>query len=301
MNISKRFFIIILTVLFVFSAMSMASDSDFECLEERIKFDREIVQRIANGEDILYDEDGITILFLWENDGEISPHWGSQGSAKVHQWMVSRALAVLENDFGYWVTDPFYAGGHIGQMMAGADWPDIWETDGLSFAGHFYNPTTGRNYMGQTSPTAKIRFEQWSDQARNHWNSNRALALHYLGCSLHYLSDLSAPHHVHNHTALDSDHTAFEDWADANRNNYRLINGNQYHIGGSWNVMRANIANGCAYATYYDSTFILDQSHPDRDVYRLLNWGSTANNTLKHGQNYMAAFLYRFLQTVGEI
>lgn len=301
MKINKKSYIIVLVMILVFPFASYASDAEIKDMEEKIKFDREIVQRIANGEDIVYAEDGETVLYLWEDDAEISPQWGSGGSTKVHQWMVSRALTILENDFGIYITSPFYAGGNIGRLMAGADWPDRNETDSLTFKGHFYNPTTGRNYMGETNPTAKVRFEQWSNLARDYWYSDRALALHFLGSSLHYLSDVSAPHHVHNYTALNSDHSAFEDWADTNRNNYRLNNGNKYHIGGSWNVMRTNIINGCAYDTYYDSTFILDETHPDRSVYKLLNWSSTADKTLKHGQNYMAAFLYRFLQAVGEI
>ena len=298
MKINTKSYIIILVVLLLFPFVSFAADAEIKDMEEKIKFDREIVQRIANGENIVYAEDGETLIYLWEDDAEISPQWGSGGSTKVHQWMVSRALAVLENDYGYWITDPFYAGGYIGQMFAGADWPDNNERDNMTFKGHFYNPTTGKNWMGETNPTAFTRFRSWSNIARDSWHLNRELALSYLGRSLHYLSDLSCPHHVHNQIAGLSDHSEFESWADANRNSFRLLNGNKYHIGGSWTTMQANIANGCAYDTYYDSTFVYD---PLTQFYILQNWNATADKTLKHGQNYMAAFLYRFLQAVGEI
>lgn len=293
----KKVLLIVLLLLVVFPLTSSAADlnaSEYGNMEAEIKYNREIMQRIADGEDIIYSQDG-TIIDLSNYNGGIMPYWGSSNPNKVHQWMVNRAIEILENDFGAGITAPFDDVG-IYHLTLGADVPDVEETDFFTFAGHFYNPITGKNHLGATNPTALTRFTYWANSALGMWYMDKAMALSYLGRALHYLGDLSAPHHVHNMTVLNSDHFSFEGYADSNKDNHKLYYGSKYNIGGSWNLVLSSIAHSCATDTYRNSTFALENGS-----YSLQNWSGTLDVTLKTGQNYMAAFLYRFLVEVGEI
>ena len=54
-------------------------------------------------------------------------------------------------------------------LMEATDWPDKLgnETDAGTFAGHFYDPDTGKNWLGQKSPTARTRAESYFQAAVN--------------------------------------------------------------------------------------------------------------------------------------
>ena len=114
--------------------------------------------------------------------------------------------------------------------MEATDWPDKVgnETDFGTFAGHFYDPDTGKNWMGQTSPTARTRAETYYENAVIMYQAgdiNRAMD--YLGKGTHYVSDLNEPHHASNLTAVNSNHSAFEKYVDKNRTSY-TISGNSF-------------------------------------------------------------------------
>ena len=107
------------------------------------------------------------------------------------------------------------------------DWPDEYgnETDFGTFAGHFYNPKTGKNWMGQTSPTAKGRAVSYFNEAVSAYNNGKInLAIKYIGIGSHYVADLSEPHHTSDLTALNSNHTEFEKYVDDNRASYKINN-----------------------------------------------------------------------------
>lgn len=87
-----------------------------------------------------------------------------------------------------------------------------------TYKSHFYDPETGKNWLGETTPTALTEgckfFQLALDQF---WAGDRDLAAYNLGLSLHYLTDLTQPMHAANYTFLSSSpvgyHSAFEDLA----------------------------------------------------------------------------------------
>lgn len=87
---------------------------------------------------------------------------------------------------------------------------------GATWASHFYDPDTGRNYKGQTSPTAYDQALAHLGNARSQLAGNRGGACYELGLSLHYFTDLTQPMHSSNYTARDWPlelHTDFESYA----------------------------------------------------------------------------------------
>ena len=87
---------------------------------------------------------------------------------------------------------------------------------GATWASHFYDPDTGKNYKGQKSPTAYDQALAHLGNARAELASNRAGACYELGLSLHYFTDLTQPMHASNYTAKDWPlelHSDFESYA----------------------------------------------------------------------------------------
>ena len=84
--------------------------------------------------------------------------FSSGGVDHTHQYIVANALKILSNDKG---NSAFNGELNSSILMEATDWPDKLgnETDAGTFAGHFYDPDTGKNWLGQKSPTARTRAE----------------------------------------------------------------------------------------------------------------------------------------------
>ncbi|MDE5994936.1 MAG: hypothetical protein K2G60_05425 [Oscillospiraceae bacterium] len=88
------------------------------------------------------------------------------------------------------------------------------------FAGHFYNPDTGKNFLGLKSPTAKTNAVSNYNDAKNALADYQYLAnadeeaLKKIGCMLHFIQDASEPHHSSNVIAnpLNNSHGEFEEY-----------------------------------------------------------------------------------------
>lgn len=85
---------------------------------------------------------------------------------------------------------------------------------------HFYDNSSGTNYMGEKTPTALtngVAFLQKSTELLQQPKPDLEQAGYYLGLALHYFTDLTQPMHAANCTYLDSlpfgYHTDFEGFA----------------------------------------------------------------------------------------
>ncbi|MGB8454676.1 MAG: zinc dependent phospholipase C family protein [Anaerocolumna sp.] len=176
------------------------------------------VQDIINGSKDIYGN-GVP---LQHGKGEYSTNFVSGGVNHTHQYIVANALAILSNDMG---NSPLNSDYNAEVIMSNTDWPDGFgnETDFGTFAGHFYDPDTNKNWLGQTSPTAKTRADSYFNSAVERYKAGDATAAFlYLGRGTHYVSDANEPHHASNLTALNSNHTEFEAYVDANRTAYKI-------------------------------------------------------------------------------
>src|SRR5262249_15788483 len=69
---------------------------------------------------------------------------------------------------------------------------------------HFYDPDTGKNWEGDTDPTAlPMGRKLFNDSVIAYHNGNKQDAGYKLGLSLHYLTDVGQPMHAANFTAID--------------------------------------------------------------------------------------------------
>ena len=175
---------------------------------------------ISNGSDEIYGP-GAPIEHV-ENPDE---RFSSGGVDHTHQYIVSNALKILNNDKGASILNTKAA-----VICEYTDWPDVLgnETDYGTFAGHFYDPDTGKNWMGQKNPTARTRAEtQYQSAVAAYKDGYTDKAMEYLGKGTHYVSDLNEPHHASNLTAVNSNHSDFEKYVDKHRTEYTIA-GNSY-------------------------------------------------------------------------
>ncbi len=179
---------------------------------------------IINGSDDIYG-DGVAIehgVTIEHDDGLMHPNFQAGGVDHTHQYIVASAVNILQSDKGNSI---FSNATHLENLLYFTDWPDEFgnETDYGTFAGHFYDPDTGKNWLGQTSPTAKGRSVDYYNEAVKAYKAGKtALAIRYIGIGSHYISDLNVPHHAANLTALNSNHTDFERYVDNTRASYKI-------------------------------------------------------------------------------
>lgn len=201
----------VVTVFCSSTAFAAGTEGKEEVLPEK-------VLEIMNGSDDIYGS-GVP---LNHSQGEFTPSFVSGGVDHTHQYIVANALAIISNDKGNSILHSAY---NAEVIVSNTDWPDGLgnETDFATFAGHFYDPDTNKNWLGQTSPTAKTRAESYYNQAIERYKAGDITAAFlYLGRGTHYVSDANEPHHASNLTALNSNHTEFEAYVDDHRTSYKI-------------------------------------------------------------------------------
>ena len=105
---------------------------------------------------------------------------------------------------GYTLSDMQLLASEVGR-------PDHSIQVGFFFAGHFYNPDTNANYLGDSTNTAKTNAQFYYDYAvKKYQEGNRTEAIKNLSYCLHYIQDAGEPHHASNLLAGSSNHSEFE-------------------------------------------------------------------------------------------
>lgn len=170
-------------------------------------------------------------------NGGVQPLWNSGNTLmgshewKTHEKITIQALAELEtylNKYEHGAAclgegqDPVT---FIFDLAIASALPDrVWNgvVKDQAFAGHFYNPETGKNTLGQTSPTAKTNaISEWNAACSFLSNSyllygeENKSGIEKLGCALHYIQDVCEPHHSSNITVklFNNSHGKFEEYA----------------------------------------------------------------------------------------
>jgi phospholipase C len=178
-----------------------------------------------------------------EHTGTAAQHWetkGTTGEHSTHVWIVERAIDLLAtknaeeangirailNDA---TCDPRWRQGlndadYLHQYNDGLT--DLWvgagvldvAASGASWKSHFYDPDTGMNYEGETSPTARTQASAFVSQAVSHLQAGDEWdGCYELGLALHYMTDVTQPMHVVNYTNLSfplQRHGNYENYAE---------------------------------------------------------------------------------------
>lgn len=204
------------------------------------------VLSITNGTDEIYGT-GVPLVHNMRSSGSFTGSmsfeaqtFNSGGVDHTHQYILASALVILNNDMGDSILNN---AAYTELLMTNTDWPDVFgnETDYYTFAGHFYDPDTEKNWLAQSSPTCKTRANTYFDKAVTAYqNGYTEIAMQYLGRGTHYVSDVNEPHHASNLTSLNSNHSEFEKYVDTNRSSYKIdgdiLPSNVYQIASNTSV-----------------------------------------------------------------
>ncbi|MGX5576268.1 zinc dependent phospholipase C family protein [Bacillus toyonensis] len=117
--------------------------------------------------------------------------------------------------------------------------------DGLISGGwksHFYDPDTGKNYKGESSPTARTEGAKYFHLAGNYlYNQDPEKAMYYLGVATHYFTDVTQPMHAANFTNVELSprhsslfHSAFENYVTEIQHTF---NDSQNTMTGDYNLL----------------------------------------------------------------
>jgi hypothetical protein len=183
--------------------------------------------------------------------GTRRPDWDAESAddetRSTHLWIVNRAVDLLRLQAG----DPQADG--IIALLSAADCQPSWHQGlvdadfkaayngahwdvpvaassvelilaGATWESHFYDPDSGRNYKGNTTPTAydQALLHLANAQAKLAANS-RPAGCYELGLSLHYATDITQPMHASNYTAENYPvklHSDFETYAEAQQTRF---------------------------------------------------------------------------------
>jgi len=228
---------------------------------------------------------------------EIMPQFKAGGENHSHQYLVQRAMDILQHDGKLNAYSILYE--YKDYFKPAADWPGDYQHDNYTWKRHFYHAVTHLNFANESDPTAMTRFLYYMDLAKQYFNKNNAdnsTAMIYLGRAMHYFADLNAPHHVANLTALDSWHLEWENLADSNCYDFAVANSIKYNAHGT--DFRAYGEESADYAYNYvaDAAAIIPGSQGTPDTER---WYYAADRCYKFCQSNMAAVLDAFFRSEG--
>lgn len=160
-----------------------------------------------------------------------------------------------------------------------------WADEGFKNMAHFLNPRTSKGLFGWTDAATECGL-CWNKAIRSWQQHNFEKAFFHLGAAVHLVQDMCVPHHAMG-ILLDG-HQDYEDWAEENRDNYRVNDQGIYDLGvqpADWLKANAKVA-----AKHY---------HLVREQAGELSYRKATQVLLPRAQRVTAGFLHYFLTRIG--
>ncbi|RCX07872.1 phospholipase C/alpha-toxin [Anaerobacterium chartisolvens] len=245
--------------------------------------------------------------------------WQSSGSnpatkSSTHEFIVERALQIIENDLGSEVSSDsnfLIIKNRLSRLKMGSTAPDNLKNVALGgltesdwWSSHFYDPDTGKNYS-RISPYihAEYQTRRFIKIAVSDFNNgNYDAAVYKLGYASHFFADLCVPHHAANNTALDKpyNHSNFEDFAQSMHHNYAVYTAagsggtasELYSEADSYSTIDSFITSKANYYGKISKNYFFSNCNPGTTD----TWNTAASETIKNSQTALALIYYRFLQ-----
>ncbi len=249
-----------------------------------------------------YNTNPITAVFEQEESGTINPRWtsgdynGDTTDSGSHELITARAFGVLFSDIGYINNDESISMLFALSVSLASILPDTTFNlgAGQAFAGHFYNPDTGKNFLGSTSNTAKNNMIDFYDSAktayRNSLDTEDENFITELGKSLHYIQDICVPHHAANVTGLNPSHSQFENYVDENINAF---------IDSYTTVSSSDYINGIQLSTGdifdYAANWANDKIESVDNILDKSEWENVGRTASRRAVGFTAIILYKIL------
>ncbi|MFT3767973.1 MAG: DUF5050 domain-containing protein [Minicystis sp.] len=286
---------------------------------------------------------------------KLAPQWNttsgsySDETKSTHLWIVDHALDILIRHRNESSTGAYPISQYIDLLVNDATCRDRWQhaltdadcksqyADGATCAdplhsgaykSHFYDPDTGKNYEGETSPTAlteamKHFHNAAAYAASGNWSTANSTACdssqsgvdgcvtsacYELGLSLHYMTDITQPMHASNYTFLDGVlgfHSNYEDFVQTIQSNYAVTDWDVFPFFDTARDLDGNIKafiDQAAHDAKTEESFLelaawADWKDPSSGFYV----GPATQDALGHAQKNTAAYLWLFAQHLSSL
>ena len=253
-----------------------------------------------------YEEKGTeseTQLDSLSGEPQISPQWtsgwvvlGEYVSEGTHEYITAVAVNILIEDkgeIGLTPAEVLYYGLTVSLASIEPD-RNIGEAVAAN-SRHFYNPHTGKNYLGSSADTAKTNAVSRFASARSYISQNNIEeSLRQLGWALHYLQDVCVPHHAANITVANLSHGDFEDFAFDHMESYI---GSYHSIQSSY--YSTALSNSCAQLVHSAALEAYPRAEYVNDKDDQSHWPNQARACLRSAACYSAMLLYKYVQEPG--
>lgn len=206
------------------------------------------------------------------------------------------------NEYGFYNINGTEALAVTLTLAAASGLPDKDEI-GNTFAGHFYNPDTQKNWAGSKTNTAKTNAQSHYNNAYNKLKTNVnmsvnsdefAYVLEELGRALHYIQDASQPHHANNKVAIITNHSDYEKYVDGKINSYigNIESTPKYYYSDASRYTVANYTHNTAVVVkpFYDSI-----KHNNNKTY----WDSLGTAATQSATYYSSGVIYKLFNSCG--
>ena len=168
-----------------------------------------------------------------DHSGDV-PYWSSGSTtdegASTHLFIVDHAMAILGQHQDLtraarayaWLSNP----GCRSRWQQGLYDADhkVSYNNWYTYQSHFYDPSTGTNYLGDTEPVAyDVALEHLATATAQLAQDDLDHGCYELGLALHYATDITQPMHAANYAATDYPldlHSHFEDRASVVENQF---------------------------------------------------------------------------------
>lgn len=228
----------------------------------------------------------------------VEPYWTSGNtdlsSTGSHELITARACGILLDQKGFW------GGNHDASILISLtislasilpDRDPVENRGDITFVGHFFDPDTGKNFLGSTKYTALTNTDYYYTKAKNEYKSNGGTDnfYKYVGSMLHYIQDASEPHHASNIVvpANNNAHGKFEKFADEHINDYidSLKSLSTYEYNTALNSSPSTLVIQTAKEA---KSRVLDVNDGNNQTY----WGNVAYATTRNAVKYSTMILY---------
>ncbi len=222
----------------------------------------------------------------------------SDSKVNTHSFLTCQGVEILKHQKNI----IWYNQSLIDNLVKGSVLPDSIENDGGLFIGHFYNPVTHDSYNHSKTLNAYTRFisHYTNAIAMNMEGRTNEDTCCELGMALHYLEDVTEPHHAANianylNTHFSDDHMEFENWVkEQSMKKFQISHSKEYDFAlnnspGDILIKAAQLGN-CIFLKY----------HKDCDIIKS-KWKRAAFMGLTYAQQIVAAVLYKFAVDIGAV
>ncbi len=220
---------------------------------------------------------------------ESNARYKSGENDPTHQTITAQAVDAFINDKGFYTANSSTSVTHVLALVVFSGAPDSVSDESYtaSNADHFYLPDSGKGLL-YSNRSAADAFEEYYNKALEQVQANNmTVAMKHLGRALHYLQDVTVPHHTV--SALTVAHANYEAFCHDNIEDYisdiSTVDSSTYNSVVSQNYESIIASTARVANLYYD--YVNDSGDTTY-------WNTVANRQTVIAVKKTAAVLYKF-------